>query len=1696
MKFQLNTLYKNVLGLLLLLSASPIWAQQFNNEWIRYDQTYYKFNVGAKGLYKISRAALEQAGIGTAAVENLELWRNGKPVPFYPSVPAGPLPENGYLEFWGEPNDGEADAPLYRNPANQHTKDLSLISDTSVYFLSVNTNRSGFVVTESANDVASNTLPAEPWFMHKLKVNYKSKINPGYAVIVGEYIYSSSYDIGEFWSSADTRPSGVLRNTSTGLQVYSSGPDARLEFGAFGNALNTRNIEVKLNDVTLKDTIMDYFSEMKTSVTFPVSLIATNSAKTEFYNRSPVGTDRLVVSYFSIDYPRTFNFSNLRNFEFTLPGKQAGYYLEITNFNYGNVAPVLYDLTTGIRKVGNIAQTGRVRFALPGFSGDHKFVLVNQQAPYSTTITSLEPKTFKRFDLTENQGDYLIITHPSLYNGTNGRNPVEDYAAYRRSAVGGNHDVSVVDINELVDQFAFGIKKHPLSIKNFLRYARSTYAKPLRFVFLIGRGMAYNEYNINQKKPEADLLNLVPSFGYPASDNLLSSASASSPIAETPIGRLSVVNAAELENYLEKVLEYELVQRTAGQTVEEKGWMKNVVHVTGSSEPYLGTVLCNYMNVYGNIIRDTLFGAKVHSFCKVSTTAIEHLSTEKIKNLFEEGISILTYFGHSSSTTLEFNLDNPQAYNNSNGKYPVFFVNGCNAGNFYTYNIQRLMISETLSEKFVLAKKKGSIAFVASTHFGIVNYLNLYLNKLYGLMGRNAYGSTLGEVNRDALKAMVETFGNADFYSRAHAEEITIHGDPAIKLHTEEKPDYVVEKPFLKLNPSIVSIADNVFEFRARLINLGKAVSDSVMVEIKRQYPDGSMETVYRQKREGMLFEDSVVLEIPIVATRDKGENKFFVTIDPDQQADEITRANNSASIDFFIFEEEARPVYPFPYAIVNDPVQTFYASSANPFSAPKEYIFEIDTTELFNSTLKVTRTVSTAGGVIEFNPTMNFTDSTVYYWRVAPEVPEGKDYVWNGSSFIYLKESTPGWNQSHFYQHARNTYTDIIQEDDGRFEFDTVVNNLILKSSLYPYGQNTAFFKGDPLYDGGCGTYINSLEFVIYDLKTGKYQVNHDQGSEGSYRSLPATCALNGIRRDMFFFFYYNNADYRKRAMDFLDSVKNGSIITLMNWGSMTYNSNPRFINDWQKDTLLYGSNNSIYHKLMQIGLTEIDSFYRNIPFMFIFKKDFEGNYSVIHQSVGRSSLDMINGSVNFTSHKDSGTIASALIGPARNWKSIHWNGQFRQEHPNNKVEISLYGVNEDGDDVLVYRSNKQVQDTALNTISAETYPFMRFEMKTIDKVNYTPFQLNYWQVKYDEMPEGAVDPKLNFSFKDTVDVGEPINFKVAFRNISNADFDSLKYRLVITDQRNVQQFFNPSRAANLPKGDSVTLNYQIDTRTLAGSNTAFVEVNPNEDQPEQFHSNNFFYRDFYVRPDFVKPVLDVTFDGIHILNRDLVSAKPHIRIKIQDESKYMLLNDTTLADLEVRFPDGTVRTYAFDNDTLRFTPASSGEDNSAMIDFRPDFSTVSMEGEDYELIVKGRDLSGNKAGEIDYRVGFKVISKPMISNMLNYPNPFSTSTAFVFTVTGHEVPQNLKIQIMTVTGKIVREITKEELGPIHIGRNITEFKWDGTDQFGQKLANGVYLYRMVATMNGQRMEKYKAEGDTSDRFFNNGYGKMYLMR
>lgn len=1699
---------KKLLFIILLFAAQRTLAQ-YNNEWIDHNKTYYKFYIGATGLYRINGSALP-ATLASVPAEQFQVWRNGQQVALYTSVASGPL-GSGYIEFWGEKNDGKPDQPLYANPGYQVSDRVSLETDTAAYFLTVNTNTTqNLRFSTQANNVAGNSLPAEPYFIYTARKDYKEMINRGFGQYLGVYVYSSAYDEGEWWSSYEFRsalqPSGSspgaaaqpLNYTFTGLKPHTAGPTANLRVSVAGTAPNNRNIKATFNGNTIFNNPLNgmsagIMSGNVTSNTIPDNAQVTISSE----YTSSIAADRAVAGFIELTYPRTWDFNNQDDFKFSLPATGA-LYIEISNFNAGGIAPVLYDLTNNRRYVADITVAGKYRFVLPADAA-RDLVLVSQ-ANGIDAVTQFQQRSFVNYAQTGNQGDYLIITNNQLRSGGD---PVEQFRQYRASANGGSYNAKTFDIEELVDQFAFGIRKHPLSIKNFLRFARNNFSVAPKLAFLIGRGVTYEEYYFNQGKPEAEKLNQVPTFGYPGSDILLA-ADGHLPVPATPIGRLAAITLQEVSDYLTKIREYDAAQRPATQTISEKHWMKNVVHVAGANDVALDASLTAHLNNYKQIIQDSLFGAKVYDFNKSTTGAATVITDALLSSLFQKGIGMLTYFGHGSSTNLDYNLPPLNTWNNQ-GKYPLFVMLGCNVGNFFTYDVARLTSMQTLSERYVLAPQSGAIGLIASTHFGTEGELNAYATQLYQAISRTRYNQPAANVIQQAT----QTLNTSAFLMRLHLEQHILHGDPALKPNSFPKPDYVIEEPQVFVNPSFISVADTVFNVKAYIYNIGKAAGNStstVSLEVRRQYPDGSVAVVYTKNIQPAIRNmDSVVFTLPIVPTRDKGQNKLIFTIDHNNQYDEISELNNSAEKSFFIFEDELRPVYPYNFAIINKNNAKLVASTADPILSSRTYVMEMDTTELFNSSFKITRTITSAGGAIEFDPGILYQDSVVYYWRVAILPASGTPH-WNTASFVYLNGTSVGFNQSGFYQHTKSGMNRIyLDSADRRWKYRDAASNLYIQNAVYRAGAGlgdsdfSITLNGAMIIRSAC--LGHSVIFNVFDPVTMKPYYNQpvpstvQSGPIGGFMNSSANCNTG---REYNFEYSYLDTVGRRRMRDFLDWVPAGSVVTarlILDPVNGDFNQNP-FVADWKSDAAVYGSGNTLYDRLKAAGFADLDSFTYPRTWAFIYKKN---NTSFAPQwQMSPDIFTKVFMNVNVPSPDTLGYVISPKFGPVTSWQEVKWRGSSLETPSTDDYSVTVIGVRVNGQEDSLYRLNPSQQDFNISAVNATTYPYIRLQLNTLDKVNLTPYQLRWWRVYGTAVPEGALAANLKFNFRDTVEAGETIDFAIPFKNVSDVAFaNTIKVNAYIRDRNNTQTQLVVPRLKAITPGDTAMLTYQINTQTLAGANTLFVDVNPDNDQPEYTHMNNFLYKNFFVKGDVFKPSLDVTFDGVRILSGDIVSAKPHIMVKLKDESKFLPLNDTSLVTITLRYPDNTVRRFRFGTDTLKFTPAIPGSDNVATVDFTP---ILPMDGE-YELVVTGKDRSGNTAGNIEYRVVFNVYNTPMISNMFNYPNPFTTSTAFVFTLTGSVVPQQLKIQVLTVTGKIVREITKDELGPLNIGRNITEFKWDGTDQYGQKLANGVYLYRVVTNLNGNSLDKFptldkNGSKVNTDQYFNKGYGKMYLMR
>src|SRR5690606_6668351 len=97
---------KTLLAFLLYAFIVPCMAQTYNNEWISYTKPYYKFKVGANGIYRITQSALEAPGLNNTQAQHFQLWHNGEEVPLYTSVAAGLFTASDYIEFYGLMNDG------------------------------------------------------------------------------------------------------------------------------------------------------------------------------------------------------------------------------------------------------------------------------------------------------------------------------------------------------------------------------------------------------------------------------------------------------------------------------------------------------------------------------------------------------------------------------------------------------------------------------------------------------------------------------------------------------------------------------------------------------------------------------------------------------------------------------------------------------------------------------------------------------------------------------------------------------------------------------------------------------------------------------------------------------------------------------------------------------------------------------------------------------------------------------------------------------------------------------------------------------------------------------------------------------------------------------------------------------------------------------------------------------------------------------------------------------------------------------------------------------------------------------------------------------------------------------------------------------------------------------------------------------
>ncbi|WP_324672958.1 type IX secretion system sortase PorU [Hymenobacter sp. GOD-10R] len=124
--------------------------------------------------------------------------------------------------------------------------------------------------------------------------------------------------------------------------------------------------------------------------------------------------------------------------------------------------------------------------------------------------------------------------------------------------------------------------------------------------------------------------------------------------------------------------------------------------------------------------------------------------------------------------------------------------------------------------------------------------------------------------------------------------------------------------------------------------------------------------------------------------------------------------------------------------------------------------------------------------------------------------------------------------------------------------------------------------------------------------------------------------------------------------------------------------------------------------------------------------------------------------------------------------------------------------------------------------------------------------------------------------------------------------------------------------------------------------------------------------------------------------------------------------------------------------------------------------------------LRLKAWDTHNNSSEkEIEFIVASS--EKLALSHVLNYPNPFSSSTTFHFDQNRSGDDLEVQVQIFTVSGKLVRTLRTSVAGS---SSHLSALSWDGRDEYNDQLARGVYVYRVSVrslTFKGSTASKYE---------------------
>jgi hypothetical protein len=842
----------------ILFSTLGFSQIKYGHEWIESGLNYFKIKVNSKGIYKIDQTYMLASGLNFKDLDwsKIELRHHGLLVPLESvGLADGKWDSADYILFFGLANQGELDSLLYRPYSARMNPYHSLYTDDANYYLGVG-KKGKNLGTESPKPFDQAKVVS--FHMEEKIQAFNEQYSFNNSIGLPPYVMQSYFEKGEGWTGriivADS-----LAKIKIPLSGFQADSGIKPELECLYNGRTELKHEVSISIAKTNLTEAREIGKID-GMGFETSFIKTTIEADEINSKQEVElrsqsalkdkTEWHSITYYKLKYPQKLSM----NAEAT-----KSFFLNFGPYQSKSIAITDLKQKTGVFQIKNRYQFKRLLQA----SVDLDFkAAIDSTTHYPELYLSSElkkPKGIEQIKLPElslKENTFLILSHPKLFSSASA------YASYRASAAGGAYPTHVINILDLYELYTFG-ERTPLAIKRFLEHQLSL-NKKINNLLIIGRGVSFPD-----RLKDQEATDLVPTMGYPGSDILLSAGIGGfhEDLHAIPTGRISVETDAQVLAYLQKVKEYEADQN-------DLIWRKRILHLSGGLNVAEIQNFKDILNQYSPKIEKSLLSGRLKAINKTQDIPVQNID---ISAEINQGSGFVTFLGHSSSSSLDFNIgpaSNPNNRLQNSPRYPLMYFNGCGAGNvFNRYDV--------LSTDWLLTPSKGAIAIWANSFWSYDFSTIRYINELYTQLfeDSNTAGKSIGEAQQATNKKIIQE--GTEKYILSNIHQLLLQGDPSIKVFPLQNPDYYVTKAFVLSDIPSKNIG------QSDSVNLGLVLSNSGRY-VANSNLDLKINNMYF-RTPALGFSDTLYFKIK----KNNTENKLVIDLDPDQKIIENLESNN-----------------------------------------------------------------------------------------------------------------------------------------------------------------------------------------------------------------------------------------------------------------------------------------------------------------------------------------------------------------------------------------------------------------------------------------------------------------------------------------------------------------------------------------------------------------------------------------------------------------------------------------------------------------------------------------------------------------------------------------------------------------------------------------------------------------------------------